>query len=59
MFNAFIGAESDPNIQIFQRLSDNWNKIDKNKYKSGIIEDTIAKQSTTQKISLSSISMTS
>lgn len=39
---ALMGASSSPNTQIFQRLSDNWNKIDKNKYKSEIIENTIA-----------------
>jgi hypothetical protein len=44
VFNALMGASSGPNIQIFQRFSYDWNKIDKSKFESGIIEDTVANE---------------
>lgn len=49
VFDVLISVSNGPNIQTFQRLSDNCIKINKNKYECEIIEDKVVKKLKPQK----------
>lgn len=49
VFELFWNTTSGPNVAIFVRFKNHWDEIDQSKYKSGMEDETIAKNLTEER----------